>query len=859
MTQKTITTIVLILSQILTFSAQSLPGFRYQAIARDAAGAVIKSQQIGLRFSIIEVTQNEVKYSEVHNVNTSSDGVFALTIGEGNLLGGDFESIAWNNDILRLLTEIDLNADGNYTSMGMTDFNAVPYAAHAQTVADKNDADADPQNEIQMLTFDTGTNVLSISGGNSISIPTGGSDADADPTNEYQDLNVNQIDVVVELGISDGKGVTFSVVDGDGDGGNELQQLSLQGTFLGLSDGNEVDLAEFSSPWKVVDDGIEYKEGKVYAEKVEIDTSILIETDFPNSEFTMPSNRIDAYGMWLWDRSDPTITTSYGVFESNYRGLDFKNNFRETFYNAFGVYMLAVDDPENSPLIEVDFSVDSLSFKRRQVGLLPGRASRLTFDDLTFDNGFTQGFYNAFGMSLFLDPTVMHLDANRMEMREESDQGGQNSFMTLSRDSVGFYNQFGLLLPATSGLTSSALNFENSEFSSRISPFSSEFDNTLYRSFRNSNEYIISEIRFVNQQIDRFKLKEDNMIFFGGTGSKTAHLGSLNNSIAGFLELYDGTGFRTMTLGSSLLNNSEGTLILFSENDPIMEFSVNNGAALMNTYNVNSAFTMHDNIGTKANQMKVNDVGLGEIWSNYHIYVTDEITGFAQGGIMSDQVYTYGQFNLYEFDSFAGATHFRGKINTELNAGNMELYGPNGFRNTFVSYINDGNDGYIAVCDKDGIVKANMFSDSDGLGKIFTDELTATTINMFIDHPTKSNQQIVYSAVIGSEPTAMTRGTAKLEGGKVFVDLPQHFQYVTDMSTMTVVLTPHSADTYGLAVVKKKKAGFYVKELAGGTGNFTFDWEVKATRKDVGHQGVIREKKKVNKANAVVNVKTPNK
>ena len=43
--------------------------------------------------------------------------------------------------------------------------------------------------------------------------------------------------------------------------------------------------------------------------------------------------------------------------------------------------------------------------------------------------------------------------------------------------------------------------------------------------------------------------------------------------------------------------------------------------------------------------------------------------------------------------------------------------------------------------------------------------VNATTVNTFIDHPTKSNKEIVYSAVIGSEPMAITRGTAKLANG----------------------------------------------------------------------------------------------
>lgn len=44
-------------------------------------------------------------------------------------------------------------------------------------------------------------------------------------------------------------------------------------------------------------------------------------------------------------------------------------------------------------------------------------------------------------------------------------------------------------------------------------------------------------------------------------------------------------------------------------------------------------------------------------------------------------------------------------------------------------------------------------------------------------------------------------------------------------------LTPGSAETFGVAVVEKNADGFRIKELQKGTGNFSFDWEVKAVRK----------------------------
>ncbi len=53
------------------------------------------------------------------------------------------------------------------------------------------DADANPTNELQDITFNPATNQLSISNGSTVTLPSGGTDADADPTNELQSLNLS--------------------------------------------------------------------------------------------------------------------------------------------------------------------------------------------------------------------------------------------------------------------------------------------------------------------------------------------------------------------------------------------------------------------------------------------------------------------------------------------------------------------------------------------------------------------------------------------------------------------------------------------------------------------------------------------
>ncbi len=129
-----------------------------------------------------------------------------------------------------------------------------------------NDADADPANELQNLSFNPATNELTILGGNTITIPSGGTDADADPMNELQTISIsgNQLSLsegggtvtlpggggtdsqtltfnpaTNELTISGGNTVTIPSggTDADADPMNEIQTISIAGSVISLSDG----------------------------------------------------------------------------------------------------------------------------------------------------------------------------------------------------------------------------------------------------------------------------------------------------------------------------------------------------------------------------------------------------------------------------------------------------------------------------------------------------------------------------------------------------------------------------------------------------------------------------------------------
>jgi len=74
-------------------------------------------------------------------------------------------------------------------------------------------------------------------------------------------------------------------------------------------------------------------------------------------------------------------------------------------------------------------------------------------------------------------------------------------------------------------------------------------------------------------------------------------------------------------------------------------------------------------------------------------------------------------------------------------------------------------------------------------------------------------------------------GSVNLSAGEAFVEFPENvfadFQEKSGNYQYTVMLTPLSSESKGLAVIEKNATGFKVKELQSGQGNYAFDWEVK--------------------------------
>ncbi|MBI9068964.1 MAG: hypothetical protein JEZ09_16830 [Salinivirgaceae bacterium] len=143
---------------------QSHNGFKYQAVLRDNDGKVIADEELALRISILQGSESgSIIYTEEHQKSTNAVGLVHLNIGTGNVLLGDFVGINWGSNDYFMQIELNRNNEG-FVVLGISPLLSVPYAIHAESVTNNDDADADPLNEIQTLSIQENTIYLSDGG-----------------------------------------------------------------------------------------------------------------------------------------------------------------------------------------------------------------------------------------------------------------------------------------------------------------------------------------------------------------------------------------------------------------------------------------------------------------------------------------------------------------------------------------------------------------------------------------------------------------------------------------------------------------------------------------------------------------------
>ncbi|WP_445454142.1 hypothetical protein [Flavobacterium sp. 25HG05S-40] len=163
----------------LTF-AQVPQGISYQAIALNGSGAPVVSSNVGLKLSILDASASgTVLYSETHVKTTNPNGLFNLTIGQGTVVSGVFNTINWGTNSKFLKVEMDANGGTSYALVGTTQLLSVPYALAADSLVTS-------AGEGITLVSPNGTPYqLTVSDTGALSLPTTNSPSASSPNNFY--------------------------------------------------------------------------------------------------------------------------------------------------------------------------------------------------------------------------------------------------------------------------------------------------------------------------------------------------------------------------------------------------------------------------------------------------------------------------------------------------------------------------------------------------------------------------------------------------------------------------------------------------------------------------------------------------
>jgi hypothetical protein len=133
-----------------------------------------------------------------------------------------------------------------------------------------------------------------------------------------------------------------------------------------------------------------------------------------------------------------------------------------------------------------------------------------------------------------------------------------------------------------------------------------------------------------------------------------------------------------------------------------------------------------------------------------------------------------------------------------------------------------------------GNVGSIILSNSSGLETVrgfgSTGNTYATGTKSFVHpHRTDPSLQIVYVSLEGPEAGTYFRGTARLENGELELEIPEHWQLVTQPQGITVQITPRG-ESMGLYVASAERERIVVREIGGGGSDVEFDYLVNGIR-----------------------------
>ncbi len=125
-------TIILFCFATFVLYAQAPNTFRYQAIARNENGEPIINKEISIRIRILEGLISETNiYTEVHEVRSNAYGLINLSIGEGDVVNGDLNTLKWGENNFLIEVGIADPGESEFQILGRAQLVSVPYALYA--------------------------------------------------------------------------------------------------------------------------------------------------------------------------------------------------------------------------------------------------------------------------------------------------------------------------------------------------------------------------------------------------------------------------------------------------------------------------------------------------------------------------------------------------------------------------------------------------------------------------------------------------------------------------------------------------------------------------------------------------------
>jgi|GEM_PF-2395267 len=830
---------------------QSVPfSVNYQAIARDADGLPIVNAAIDAEILILQSGESGPEvYSETHSTMTNEFGLYLFVIGEGST-SDDLSLIDWaaDNYYLKTITSID-NGD---PLEAVAKLNSVPYSfvSYKSVIDNVDDADSDPENERQDLELN-GTQ-LGISNGNTVDLSDLMSEGNITET-----LTSIQLDPVTNTLTYSDEGGNNNAIDlcpvidncetvtiiAFNNFTSELQYIDENG------DTNIIPLGDLISTLEDLNDG------HVIASHISGDGTVT------NIEETVTEIVDNNDGTFTYTNEDGTAFTfglaGSGIGAESLTSIQLDNNTNSLNYidengdanvidlcpvidNCETLTALAFD-PALSHLVYLD--EDGTTNNIDLSSLLSGGGSGSnTLTELSYDPFSNQlnyqdenGNLNIIDMGSLLsqfedlndgnviashisgDGTVTNIEETVTEIVDNND----GTFTYTNEDGTAF--TFGL---AGSGIgaesltsiqldnNTNSLNYIDENGDANVIDLCPVIDNCETLTAL-AFDPALSHLVYLDEDGTTNNIDLSSLLSGGGSGSNTLtelsydpfsnqlnyqdENGNLNvidmgSLVSHFTDLNDGHIIGTHTSGdgtvadieetiSTLVDNGDGTLTYTNEDGTSTTFTgestgTNTGGGSGNELTVLTYSPLTNQLEYIDENGDTNIIDLGDIVSTF--------TDLNDGNVIA--THTSGDGTVTQIEET-------------------------------LTTIADNEDGTFS------------YTSEDGTNITFDTQYERDVYMSLVGNNPVDQSPLHYVALAGPEAAAYERGESTLSNGEFFVAYSDHFKQTINTATVTVQVTPYSADTYGLAVTQRTADGFLVKELKGGTSNFTFSWEVKAVRK----------------------------